>query len=138
MTCGMCPFTDGMCYTSDPPKRKCTITGEFHYYDYECNCEMARIQKDFEQKSLIKNIVDPKLDISYNSYGQLAINGFDVSEIETGSVDASVTASDYCTNCLICGGEVILQVWESAYKVCNKCKKAIELIKEKFKEELND
>lgn len=36
--CGGCKYTDGLCYTSNPPKVKCTITGDFHYYDDECNC----------------------------------------------------------------------------------------------------
>ena len=139
MTCGVCPLTDGMCYTSNPPKCKCTITGEYHYYTDECNCDVeARTQKDFERKSIIKNIVDPKLDISYNSYGQLAINDFESSRNETSIVDASVSISTYCTSCIICGEEVIVHLCESAYKVCDKCKKAIELIKEKFKEELNE
>lgn len=37
--CGACKYTDGICYTSNPPKVKCTITGDFHYYDDECDCE---------------------------------------------------------------------------------------------------
>ena len=133
----MCPLTDGMCYTSNPPKCKCTITGEYHYYADECNCDMARTQKDFEHKSIIKNIVDPMLDISYNSYGQLAINGFEASETES-SIDLSVVASNYSTNCIICGEEVIIQEWESAYKVCNKCKEAIQFVKDKLMEKKDD
>lgn len=37
--CGTCDRNDGMCYTSNPPKRKCTITGKFHFYDDECDIE---------------------------------------------------------------------------------------------------
>ena len=37
MKCGNCDKTDGLCYTSDPPKVKCTITGRFHGYDDECD-----------------------------------------------------------------------------------------------------
>ncbi len=37
MKCGNCDKTDGLCYTSYPPKVKCTITGKFHEYDDECD-----------------------------------------------------------------------------------------------------
>ena len=37
MTCGKCDLTDGLCYTSNPPQVKCTVTGEFHTYDHECD-----------------------------------------------------------------------------------------------------
>lgn len=37
--CGGCKYTDGYGYMSDPPKVRCTITGDFHHYDDECNCE---------------------------------------------------------------------------------------------------
>lgn len=36
--CCTCRYTDDVCYTSNPPKVKCTITGDFHRYDDECNC----------------------------------------------------------------------------------------------------
>lgn len=42
--CGNCDKTDGLCYTSDPPQVKCTITGEFHYYDDECNVEFVPVK----------------------------------------------------------------------------------------------
>ena len=37
--CGNCDKTDGICYTSHPPKVKCSITNEFHYYDDFCNVQ---------------------------------------------------------------------------------------------------
>lgn len=37
--CGSCDKTDGMCYTSNPPQVKCTITGRFHFYDDICDCD---------------------------------------------------------------------------------------------------
>lgn len=36
-SCGNCDKTDGMCYTSLPPKVKCTITGKFHLYGDTCD-----------------------------------------------------------------------------------------------------
>lgn len=37
MNCGLCDKTDGMCYTSQPPQVKCTVTGEFHLFSDKCN-----------------------------------------------------------------------------------------------------
>lgn len=37
MYCGNCTKTDGLCYTSNPPKVKCTVTGKFHEYGDECD-----------------------------------------------------------------------------------------------------
>ena len=36
--CSNCPLNDGMCYTSLPPKYKCTATEEFHDGYYQCGC----------------------------------------------------------------------------------------------------
>jgi hypothetical protein len=46
MRCGECKYTDGLVYTSNPPKVKCTITGEFHHNTDECNCEFSRLLYD--------------------------------------------------------------------------------------------
>lgn len=37
-TCANCEHNDGCVYTSYPPMYKCTITGNFHYGNYECDC----------------------------------------------------------------------------------------------------
>lgn len=39
MKCGNCPKTDGTVYTSNPPKVRCTVTGNFHFYGDECDCK---------------------------------------------------------------------------------------------------
>lgn len=41
--CGGCRFTDGLCYPSNPPQCKCSITGEFHYYDDTCNVQDEKL-----------------------------------------------------------------------------------------------
>lgn len=56
-TCGFCEKTDGMCYTSNPPKRKCTITGKFHEYDHICdvpitNADRIRLMTDEEMADI--------------------------------------------------------------------------------------
>ena len=57
-TCAFCEKTDGMCYTSNPPKRKCTITGKFHEYDHICdvpttNADRIRAMSDEELATFI-------------------------------------------------------------------------------------
>lgn len=42
-TCQMCEFTDGLCYTSNPPKCKCTITGQYRFYDDPCNVPIDQL-----------------------------------------------------------------------------------------------
>lgn len=37
MICGNCNKSGNMCYLSNPPKIRCTVTNEFHYLDDECN-----------------------------------------------------------------------------------------------------
>lgn len=44
-TCAFCEKTDGMCYTSNPPKRKCTITGKFHEYDHICDVPITNADR---------------------------------------------------------------------------------------------
>lgn len=44
--CGNCDKTDGLCYTSNPPKVKCTVSGKFHYYDDDCDIKTITIDKE--------------------------------------------------------------------------------------------
>ena len=57
-TCAFCEKTDGMCYTSNPPKRKCIITGKFHEYDHICdapqtNADRIRAMSDEELADIL-------------------------------------------------------------------------------------
>lgn len=36
-SCSNCDNNDRMCYTSNPPKYKCMLDGEFHTADYSCD-----------------------------------------------------------------------------------------------------
>ena len=36
-TCSNCAHNDGMVYTSNPPKWKCTLTNEWHEGDFKCD-----------------------------------------------------------------------------------------------------
>lgn len=42
-TCGNCPFNDGLCYTSLPPKYKCTFDNEFYDGIHECHYELKPV-----------------------------------------------------------------------------------------------
>lgn len=42
--CQNCQFTDGIVYTSLPPKIRCLITNEFHNNNYECDVEFAPVK----------------------------------------------------------------------------------------------
>lgn len=44
MICQFCEHTDGCEYTSLPPQIKCTITGEFHFKDHECDIEFVPLK----------------------------------------------------------------------------------------------
>lgn len=44
MNCAYCKHTDGVVYTSLPPKYKCAITGEYHLALDDCNVEFAPVK----------------------------------------------------------------------------------------------
>ena len=44
---------DCACTTSNPPKVKCKLTGEYHLYDDECDCQDSPKQ-DYEEISVAK------------------------------------------------------------------------------------
>jgi hypothetical protein len=68
MTCGVCPFTDNLCYCSMPPQVKCTITNEFHYYSDECNCLEAMASRKAELDFVLEklNETGPLMAINYD------------------------------------------------------------------------
>lgn len=54
MTCGLCNKTDGMCYTSDPPQVRCTITGNYHLYND--NCDIVGAMNMVDRKDLLNKL----------------------------------------------------------------------------------
>ena len=44
MVCGSCKYNDGCTYTSLPPRCKCTITGEFHFGNDDCNVDFEPVR----------------------------------------------------------------------------------------------
>lgn len=135
MQCGMCPFTDGMCYTSNPPKRKCTITNEFHYYDDECNCEHIRLLKEKEKsgESLIERLPESAIRLNADS---VAASEYEFPDIITGYIYEPVTT--FSTPCLICGETVFVDIWGAGPRICDSCKEAIKFVKDKLMEKKDD
>ena len=135
MTCGACPFTDGVCYTSNPPKRKCIITGEFHYYDDECNCEYSRLLKEKEKsgESLIERF--PEYAIRINT-DNVAASEYEFPDTITDYICEPITTIG--TSCLICGDTIFVDVCGLGPKVCDGCKEAIQFVKDKLMEKQND
>lgn len=86
-TCRNCDKTDGICYTSNPPKFRCEVTGEYHTYDYECDVEEDNVNK--QDKPRICEVLGVEvgeqfkihaIDAEYciNEYGEMMCvsNGF--------------------------------------------------------------
>jgi hypothetical protein len=73
-TCAFCEKTDGMCYTSNPPKRKCTITGKFHEYDHICdvpitNADRIRAMSDDELARFLADKLENEYILSCKRLG---------------------------------------------------------------------
>ena len=163
MTCGTCPFTDGCCYTSLPPKVKCSITNEFHYYGDECNCVEAMTSKK-EKLDFLKNKLSepgPIMALNYDgpnapsvSFSEEEVATVYDNLIKTGTEDADTSISinpvfdqhafdakllepvyEYSTRCLVCDVEVPIS-FIGGPRICPDCKRTIRFIKEKFKTEL--
>lgn len=94
--CGNCNKTDGLCYTSDPPKVKCTITGEFHRYNDECNCN--------------KQLINP----NYNCIILSNSNGIELIRIDLST--GVLTVSNEMKNCQV--EDISRQILEILDKSC--------------------
>lgn len=132
MTCGNCEYTDGMCYLSDPPKRKCTITNEFHYYDDECNCEAFRLAKEQEQKQVLEILNTPPTIIMDGVASEFCFP----KDFGKPPQDAFENIAIGSTPCVICREPIIVNSLGEGPRVCEDCKRAILFIRNKFKEEL--
>ena len=152
MNCRSCLFTDECYYASLPPKVKCTITNQYHYYDDICNCEEVRIQKETVENCLAQKLSEPFKQIDYTEdYTDVSVSGTLLQAEEASSykrlLNPEYNAGTTCgctatavgvTFCLVCGDDIILTCYEGGPKICHICQKAIKFIKEKFKEELDN
>lgn len=67
MCCGNCNNTDGMYCYSNPPKVKCIITGEYHYYNDKCNCT-KKIENKEDKSNDNKMTIDKLIEICEREY----------------------------------------------------------------------
>lgn len=74
--CAMCDKNDGMCYTSLPPKYKCTLDDTFHYGDDSCDL----YNRGFKSGQL--NILDNILTSFCQHCNQAACEGGLVGSIQ--------------------------------------------------------
>lgn len=136
MTCGSCEYTDNLCYTSMPPKVKCIFTGEFHFYNDECNCEDGDFKaRKIEELEYIKKMLSEPLIMSCTADNLSIADNF-VNSAETNTAGISMEPCTYCVRCAICGAEIAVSWYSGGAYACDDCKKAIKFIKEKFKEEI--
>lgn len=130
MLCCNCPYTDGLLYLTDPPKVKCVITEEFHYKDFECNCECARLAR---ANTMEDTAADTSVSVSVSVDNAEPINWDDAY-----STVATIAPVYSFATCLVCRESFPVSVFESPTKICEDCKKAILFIKERFKGEYDD
>lgn len=140
MTCGSCPYTDGLVYTSMPPKVKCTITGDFHEYDEECNCDNARkVKENLDRYAEAKG--EPRAhrgSIINNLAASAGAEIEPIKAVELGSTGIanifdSLCHSEIGTPCLICGESVAIEFVGGGPKICEDCKQAVLHVKELLK-----
>lgn len=140
MTCGSCPYTDGLVYTSMPPKVKCIITGDFHEYAEECNCENARkVKENLDRYAEAKG--ESKLysssvgnDLTVTSAAEAApIKAIELGSTGIANIFDSLCHSEIGTPCLICGESVAVDFVGSGPKICEDCKQAVLHVKELLK-----
>ena len=77
--CGSCCFTDGLIYTSLPPKIKCILDGELHYQDSQCTCEKKR--NEVYASNYIPATVEEKMGVStpnWINYIPISIQKYDL------------------------------------------------------------
>ena len=130
MICGSCPYTDGLVYTSMPPKVRCIITGDFHEYAENCNCENARKVKESLDRSEAK-VRELPSDTEYVALNGATDNTVAFPSFVTNSTitaTAGLTAT-LGTPCLICGETVDIG-FPCGPKICDACKKAILHVRE--------
>lgn len=67
-TCSNCDYNDRMCYTSHPPKWKCTLDGWYHTADYRCE-HWAEQQQKYIQGVQVNDLSDDITPCRLNATG---------------------------------------------------------------------
>ena len=85
-TCSNCEYNDRMCYTSNPPKWKCTLNGDYHTADYRCE-HWVEQQQNYLHGTSINDLSD------YISLTKLNATGTEDSKI------SNIIKSNKCAGC---------------------------------------
>ena len=142
---------------------KCPITSERHYYSDLCNCEVDRISQETEQDKFYEMIRKPLWATGPYCHSELNTNlpddigavkvtayeyPFKIDQIDVEKLSefdkkpplaAVIDTIVNATKCLVCGEAVMIAAGErSGPRICNKCKKAILYIRDKFEKELEN
>ena len=128
LTCGSCKYTDGCCYTSLPPKVRCALTGKFHYYEDECDCEDVTASK-IEELEHIKKILNEPIVVNFPDTDP-------VSFLNTDTATVNIEPATLGVRCIICGEEFAVSavsLYAIPAYICEDCKKAVKFIKEHFR-----
>lgn len=132
MTCGSCPYTDGLVYTSMPPKVKCTITGDFHEYSENCSCENARkVKENLDRYAEAKGESRSCSDSIGHDLTVAAVTASTLAEaIEPVSTGIASILNSQCyaeigTPCLVCGETVVVGFVGGGPRICKECKQAV-------------
>lgn len=146
MTCGKCPYTDGLVYTSLPPKVKCIVTGEFHEYADLCNCENARkVKENLNSYAAVKG--ERALYRNQEVSNFATTQGDSMTPLQATEINSAVTeigatavasifdavCAEIGTPCLICGETVEIGYFGGGPKICEECKQAVLHVKELLK-----
>jgi hypothetical protein len=94
-----------------------------------CDCEDARILKEAEVPSIYEAAHGPVPVINQQ---ELLLDGNTI----TASLMTNIAPIGICTSCLVCGEDIPVALCENHIRICRECRKAIMLMKDKFKEEL--
>jgi hypothetical protein len=118
-----------------PPKVKCIFTGEYHFYNDECNCEEGDFKaRKIEELEHLKKMISEPLGVAVSVPDHLQYDNFSVNN--TAAINAM--SCTICVKCAICGDEIPMSWYGGGTYVCEECKKAIKFLKEKFKLELEE
>jgi hypothetical protein len=131
-----------------PPQVRCNITGKFHYYEDDCDCEDIKAEKAAEFAKIRELISKPGAlrAINYDAPNGPLVGYSNVLTADEATMayesivklplyGESIELETVGTTCLICGESVPCYTGEGK-KICATCKKAVMYIREKFSKEL--
>ena len=104
MCCGNCSFNDSLCYTSYPPRYRCTFDNNFYDGGHSCHFELAPVRhgrwiiKYFDNES--RTVKEVQYDESiFDSLVLPALICSECKEYALPNYDEDPVPSRYCPHC---------------------------------------